>query len=436
MLQSLLPRSLSSGALPHPRAGGLGSVAAEFGLHGLQSEPYLAASLAATLGASDMEGLDDLASFDIPSELERDLFQPDSTIPNVRPTPSTESALGIMSHDPCGQPNGDGSSGGGGGGEASAVFDDRLSGLPPPHRKQRLEGIPMARSGCSGLLDSMTLDMVGEGGGTESDDASMETIALSVSEQESANAIPAAPSSRAHGTTTHERQSIPGATEQWRAEPSDMSCEADRYVQVITAGEEPFHIVWASEAWLQLCEFAMGQVLGHTFELIQGPLTTRTSLAQLMGAIRGGDPVSLSMVNHTRTGKAFSHTLRVEPLRDSSGKVQCFQATSSNIEFLAPSMHASMSALAPTAPTEPLDSTSASLQHQSSEGDLPGLPPPASPLLPSSPASPSLKSMKRVGSDLKISEMLDLFDASNRAAASSPALVPTMEAPIGEAEWQ
>jgi len=242
-----------------------------------------------------------------------------------------------------------------------------------------------------------------------------------------------------------------GPTEEWLAEPSDMACDADRYVQVITSGEEPFQIVWASEAWLQLCEYAMGQVLGHTLELIQGPLTTRTSLAQLMGAIRGGDPISLSMVNHTRTGKAFSHTLRVEPLRDSRGAVQCFQATSSNIEFLAPSLHSSMQAIgggggAP--PTEPSDSGGAPFAHNRHQpadtapfhSELPPLTSvPTDPLPGSaSPEGPDIKAMKRIGSDLKISEMLDLFDTSSsaRAAAPSPALSTLTDGGPGEAEWQ
>ena len=84
-----------------------------------------------------------------------------------------------------------------------------------------------------------------------------------------------------------------------------MQREADSYVQVITAGEEPFQIVWASEAWLRLCEYTSPQVLGHTLELIQGPLTDAQAVSSLMNAIRRGDPITLSMVNHTRTGKAF-----------------------------------------------------------------------------------------------------------------------------------
>lgn len=319
----------------------------------------------------------------------------------------------------------------------------------------------MARSGCSGLLDNMSLDFGGSGGalgafggegghaespGHNSDDASMETVPFSAEQLDAASALPAAPCTMPHSLRASERP-IDGPKQVWRAEPSDMACDADRYVQVITSGEAPFQIVWASEAWLQLCEYAMGQVLGHTLEIIQGPLTTRTSVTQLMGAIRTGEPISLSMVNHTRTGKAFLHTLRVEPLRDSRGHVQCFQATSSNIEFLAATLQASMqlggcATSNPTAPAArlPAAGTARSNNPPSTAPLHPEFAPLAAPNdspLPPVDGSPEIKPMKRIGSDLKISEMLDLFGSEMRGGGPSP---PTLgciaDADQGESEWQ
>merc|ERR1712046_250242 len=92
-----------------------------------------------------------------------------------------------------------------------------------------------------------------------------------------------------------------------------------------------------SHAWLKLCEFESSeQVLGRTLDIIQGPLTSCDAVVELMLAIRKAEPVTLTMVNHTRSGMPFSQMLRVEPLRDSQGFVQCFQVTSSNIEMLQP----------------------------------------------------------------------------------------------------
>ena len=54
---------------------------------------------------------------------------------------------------------------------------------------------------------------------------------------------------------------------------------------------------------------------------------------QLLHALRGGQPATLPMLSTTSGGRALSHTLRVEPLRDSLGLVQCYQATSSNVQM-------------------------------------------------------------------------------------------------------
>ena len=45
-----------------------------------------------------------------------------------------------------------------------------------------------------------------------------------------------------------------------------------------------------------------------------------------MDAIRAGRALKTHMIYHARSGRAFSHEMRVEPLKDSRGLVQCFQA--------------------------------------------------------------------------------------------------------------
>lgn len=113
-----------------------------------------------------------------------------------------------------------------------------------------------------------------------------------------------------------------------------MQAAADSYVQVILAGETPYQIVWASEAWLKLCGYTTEQACGQTLALIEGPLTSAASAEQLMRAIRAGNPTKVPIVHHARGGRAFSHTLRIEPLKDSLGMVQCFQVTSADVQML------------------------------------------------------------------------------------------------------
>lgn len=168
-------------------------------------------------------------------------------------------------------------------------------------------------------------------------------------------------------------------------------------------------MVWASQAWLQLHEFTTAQVLGHTLSLVHGPLTDPVSSNTLMTAIRAGKPIALSMVNHTCSGKAFRHTLRVEPLRDSRGAIQCFQATSSDIEFIPSGGDSSVGASSSYADDISDSSRGARISWGEGVRQYSG----------NSCGKEDVRdSMRRVGSDLKISEMLDLLGGSGSAPPS------------------
>jgi len=172
------------------------------------------------------------------------------------------------------------------------------------------EGIPLVRSGVSGLLDDLNLGASLGGDGFEPDSG--------------------APAGDAEGDVD------PDASNQALAvAEASMQAAADEYVQVITSASAPFPIVFASAAWLALCEYeAQSQVIGETIELVEGPLTQRREAELLNEAMRAGRPLSLNITHHTRSGKPFSHDIRLEPLRDSQGKLHCFQCTSSNIVML------------------------------------------------------------------------------------------------------
>jgi len=109
-----------------------------------------------------------------------------------------------------------------------------------------------------------------------------------------------------------------------------------------------------------------------------------------------GTAVSLPMVHHARSGQAFSHTVRIEPLCDTSGARQCYQVTSTDVELL------------PLA-----DSSSAA------EGAGPSHCA-AAPRMPSPPLRATGMGMARIPSDFKINEMLDLFDASDSCVSPFP----------------
>ena len=128
-------------------------------------------------------------------------------------------------------------------------------------------------------------------------------------------------------------------------------------MQVILSGEAPYQIVWASEAWLKLVGYSNDEACGKTLKLVEGPLTSQASVEQLTRAIRAGSAVRVAMTYHARSGRAFSHEMRVEPLKDSLGLVQCFQVTSAEVHFLkaeaAPGQYPLTEPAPLTAPPEP-----------------------------------------------------------------------------------
>jgi len=240
-------------------------------------------------------------------------------------------------------------------------------------------GLPLLRSGVSGLLDQMQLDqpdhlklaapelatlLGGSGGGGGALD-------LPLTEAEAC-----------------------------------MQAAADEYVQVITSAAAPFAIIFASAAWLSLCEFdAQSQVIGETLQLVEGPLTQRQQAERLDEAMRNGCTCALRLTHHTRSGKPFSHDVRLEPLRDSSGKLHCFQATSSNILMLdAQGIRAAA-----------LETAEANAAHAAGNSHTD----------PEQRSEIEQMSMSRSYSGLKIHEMLDLFHAS--AGRGSTPLASTIE---------
>jgi len=227
--------------------------------------------------------------------------------------------------------------------------------------ESRPSGIPLLHSGVSGLLDDMSMDHSSSGDGIAEDHMWFH----------------------------------PGDGQMTDAEASKQAA-ADEYVQVITSAAAPFPIVFASAAWMTLCEFdSQNEVIGQTLDLIEGPLTLREKSERLMASIRTGQPCSLNITHHTRSGKPFSHDVRLEPLRDSQGKLHCFQATSSNIIMLdAEGVRVASEEIARANAKAAATNTSARTAH----GDD--------------------GSMSRNNSELHIHDMLDLFNEAGQKGES------------------
>lgn len=113
-------------------------------------------------------------------------------------------------------------------------------------------------------------------------------------------------------------------------------------IQVVLSREAPHALVWASHAWRQLYlgqEQPVGAASFSIFgqqllQLLQGPLTAPGTADALADALRSDATTMLRMISYTRAGRPFSHLVRVEPMTDTNGAVQCFQLTSSDVHFV------------------------------------------------------------------------------------------------------
>lgn len=399
MLQSLLPKPGQPGgmpSLPPSRPASSSLIGNHFG-RGPDLQSALGASLAATLNASsidqEMSILDEIERMeDIPEDLHAKLLGAED-MPQVNSTPRTSEAISDGGGSRRGWTGGGGPSGGPE--ESRADWSQRgSSGVPM--QKGTVQGLPMMRSGCSGLMDTLTLSM------EDVTDGLLDTTSKADSDENSIGStveVEGEPSQHSQPTsassTTLINQLANESTELMSSvEASDMQAAADRYVQVIIACQEPFQIVWASEAWLKLCGYSMAQVLGKTIDVINGPLTNPKAAIQLIDSIRTASPITLDIVNHTRSGSAFSHTIRIEPLRDSRGAVQCFQATSSNVEPLSSTRQAEAQGAEKTSPhcITCCDTSSS---------------------MPATAGPTEHSELTRNPSSLELSDMLDLFDLPN-----------------------
>ena len=135
------------------------------------------------------------------------------------------------------------------------------------------------------------------------------------------------------------------------AEPPPPPGAADSHsscVQIVLSAQAPHSLVWASSAWKRLYfdgsghETAAANRAGCNkalLTLLRGPMTDCGAIMQLLRAIDKAEPATVSLVSVTSSGRPYSHTLCLEPLKDfASGAVRCFQATSHDVEFLSPAV--------------------------------------------------------------------------------------------------
>ena len=90
-------------------------------------------------------------------------------------------------------------------------------------------------------------------------------------------------------------------------------------------------VMWASDDWLSFCAFERTEIIGKTLKTIQGPGTDIGVISQIMDAVSQHGTITAQLLNYTKHGVPFYHTITVEPLVDSAGRTQIFRVHSKDI---------------------------------------------------------------------------------------------------------
>lgn len=83
-------------------------------------------------------------------------------------------------------------------------------------------------------------------------------------------------------------------------------------------------IIYASPSFENLTGYSEAEVVGRNCRFLQGPMTARSTVADLREAIRNGKECTVELVNYRKDGSQFWNSLSVTPVRDEGGKIVHF----------------------------------------------------------------------------------------------------------------
>ena len=91
-------------------------------------------------------------------------------------------------------------------------------------------------------------------------------------------------------------------------------------------------MLWASEDWLTFCGFTNDEIVGRSLKILQGDATDLDTAEAINFAALSGEEISATLINYTKRGWSFEHTVHVEPLLNPSRDIAAvFRVTSHNV---------------------------------------------------------------------------------------------------------
>ena len=113
-----------------------------------------------------------------------------------------------------------------------------------------------------------------------------------------------------------------------RGDPFAAAVRTTRMPMVITdPAREDNPIIFANEAFQQLCGYTREEVLGRNCRFLQGERTDPASVQQIRDALQCRKSIQIDLLNYRKDGSAFWNALHISPVLGKDGSLKYFFAS-------------------------------------------------------------------------------------------------------------
>jgi len=113
-----------------------------------------------------------------------------------------------------------------------------------------------------------------------------------------------------------------------REDPFAAAFKATRMPMIVTdPNQDDNPIIFCNAAFERLTGYAADEVVGRNCRLLQGPDTSRETVARIRAAIKAGTDIAVDILNYKKDGSAFWNALFLSPVRDNDDKIVYFFAS-------------------------------------------------------------------------------------------------------------
>lgn len=106
---------------------------------------------------------------------------------------------------------------------------------------------------------------------------------------------------------------------------------ANDRILIADAREPNLPIVYASRSFEMLTGYSQDEIVGRNCRFMQGRGTDYQVVARIRDALRHGEPFRGEILNYRKNGEPFWNSLRIAPLRNSSGEITHFVGTQTGV---------------------------------------------------------------------------------------------------------